>query len=64
MAAKKKSANTNTDTVAIRMAKTFDSGKAKLAADMAKPIERSRSKQTAVVGGLVGIGAALGVFFS
>lgn len=50
--------------VAIRMATAFDKGKAKLAQDMRKPVERSRSKQTAIVGGLLGIGAALGVAFS
>jgi hypothetical protein len=60
----KKSIAASQPTVAVRLANAFDKGKAKLAQDMAKPVERSRSKQTAIVGGLLGIGAALGVAFS
>lgn len=62
--AKSKTVAANETTMAHRLADLFDNSKATLAADMSKPIEKSRSKQVAVVGGLVGIGAALGVVLS
>ena len=50
--------------VAIRLATMFDANKAKLARDMRQPVERSRSKQVGIVGGLLAAGAALGVALS
>lgn len=60
----RKTIKTSNETAAIRLAKSFDRNKDKLARDMAKPIESSRSKQVGLVAGLVGTGAALGVLFS
>jgi len=51
-------------TVAIRLATMFDANKDRLVRDMKRPVEASRTKQTAIVGGLIGVGAALGVALS
>lgn len=46
-------------TVAHRLADAFDRSKDALASDVSRPLAESRTKQTAIVGGLLGIGAAL-----
>lgn len=60
----KSKSNAAQPTVAIRLATLFDENKAKLARDMRRPVESSRSKQIGIVGGLIGVGAALGVALS
>lgn len=48
------------ETVAVRAAHMFDNAKDTVIADLSKPIEKSKGKQSAVVLGLVGIGVAIG----
>lgn len=48
------------ETLAVRAAHMFDGAKDTVIADLSKPIEKSRTKQGAVVLSLVGIGVAIG----
>ena len=56
--------NVNSDSVAVRAAKKFDSGKAAVANDWRKPMVKSTAKRTACVAGVMGVGFGLGAWLA